>query len=167
MQFHRLAMMAGVAVLALSACTSGPEFEPDPAPPKPVAFEEGASGLRGIPADSSNCRPGPEGAYVEATVMVSDPTELIVCAHVHVPVGEPPATIALQPGTPPFERLVVALSQPDDPYDDYACPANLEAPEVLYAQTAAGLFRLAIPVERCGYQAQAKRAIRVVARGIR
>ncbi len=165
MRLHRLLLMVGVMALALTACTSTPQFEPDPAPEDPVAFEEGGSGLRGIPVQGVDCKVGLDEIYVEATVMVPEPTGLVVCSQQGGPPGRHAvATIRVESIAPSFEPLVSALSQPDEPQADGICTMWADGAAVIYAGTRAGLFRLAIPVDSCGhYQPQARRAVSDVA----
>ncbi len=80
MRVHRLAVVVGLASLAMTACTSTPESEPEPTPTQLVAFEEGATGLRGVPAKQVDCQVKLDEAYVKATVLVPDPTAIVVCS---------------------------------------------------------------------------------------
>jgi len=158
LQAHRHTAVVVLAALAMTACTTTAESQPEPTPTQLASFEEGASGLRGVPAKHVDCQVKLDEAYVKATVIVPDPTAVMVCSNNRGPAG----IIRLAPSNPSFEPLIETLSRPNHVHADRPCPAVIEAPQALYAQTADGLFRVAIPVGSCGYQAQAKHAIRAV-----
>lgn len=112
------------------------------------------------------CKVGVDEVYVEATVMVTDPTGLVVCSQQGGPPWETAiATIRVESGDPRFDPLVSAPSESDEPRSPTEmCAMWADVPAVIYAVSTAGLVRLAVPVDSCGhYQKQARRAVSDVA----
>ncbi len=102
--------------------------------------------------------------YVEATVEVPEPTQLIVCSQEGGPVGSAGATVRVESSDPRFGPLISALSEPDEPRTEGLCELWADGPAVVFAPTIAGLVRLAVPVDSCGhYQTQASQAVSDVA----
>ena len=108
-----------------------------------------------------------------ATTIVDDPSLLVVCPQPGwKPEGPAMASgVQLSAGMPEFDRLVDALSAPDEsaPMDGGGvCPMYADVAMYVYAENDVGKYRLAIPVDACGhFQSDAMKVIEPLTQVVR
>jgi hypothetical protein len=156
------AVAACLALLCAGACSGGgakqstatttPAPTESTLPTTPVT-----TGLRGIGLPDLSCtaKPASPNGGVQA---INGVQEFVVCRSGLGGAPRPPLTV--RPTDPQFARLSAALSAPNAPRTNQACPALAELEIVLLARTPTGAFQVSIPVDGCDlYQRAAVEAI--------
>jgi len=130
-------LVALASVLAVAACA--------PAPSAPTG------GLRGYPEASVDCAypSAPPPAPVAVTGKV---TQFVLCASRSG--GSP---ILVKPGSPHYEVLAAALSEPDGPvrlplpFETRGCPTMAQSMAPILAVTSTGTWLIRVPVDECWF----------------